>query len=156
MPLKANFVINKHMAYKRKTWQEKLHNGRAHKVERLKEKFADIPQGATMLIATPEIVDRYVRSIPRGSSTSLQQMRKDLAAAYHADYCCPVTAGIFLRIVAEAAWEQYIAGMPLNKITPFWRIIDKGSPTARKLSFGTEFIEQQRDAEGIAAGNVKS
>ena len=31
------------MAYKRKTWNEKLHNGKQYKVEVLDKKFADIP-----------------------------------------------------------------------------------------------------------------
>ena len=68
------------MAYKRKTWQEKLHNGHPDKVEVVDKKFGDVPEGATMYIATPGIVDAYIRNIPAGRHTSLQQMRKDLAA----------------------------------------------------------------------------
>jgi len=91
------------MAYKRKTWQEKLHNGHPWKVGVVDKKFADIPEGATMLVATPEIVEAYIRNISEGTNTTLQQMCKDLTAEYHAGYCCPITSGIFLRIVAEAA-----------------------------------------------------
>lgn len=120
-------------------------------MEKTGKKFADIPVGASMLVATPEIVDAYIRNIPPGTATTLRQMRSDLAAEYHAEYCCPVTAGIFLRIVAEAAFEELTNGKPLEKVTPFWRIIDRKSPTAKKLSFGTEFIEHQRAAEGLPA-----
>jgi len=137
------------MAYKRKTWQEKMHNGHPWKVEVIDKKFADIPEGATMLVATPEIVDAYIRHIPKGVHTSLQQMRRDLAAEYNARYCCPITSGIFLRIVAEAAFEEYIAGKPLKKITPFWRMIDSKAPVTKKLTFGSEFIKQQRVNEGL-------
>ena len=137
------------MAYKRKTWLEKMHNGHPWKVEVTDKKFADIPEGATMLVATPEIVDAYIRNIPKGVHTSLQQMRGDLAAEYNAQYCCPITSGIFLRIIAEAAYEEYMAGKPLKKITPFWRMIDNKAPVAKKLTFGTEFIKQQRAAEGL-------
>jgi hypothetical protein len=137
------------MPYRPKTWSEKLHNGHSAKVERLDEKFADIPAGATMLVATPEIVDHYIKQIPAGHEGSLQQMRKDLAGEYHADYCCPLTAGIFLRIVAEAAYEDYTAGEPAQKITPFWRVINSKSPVCKKLSFGTDFIQQQRAKEGL-------
>ena len=70
-------------------------------------------------------------------------MRKDLAAEYNAQYCCPVTSGIFLRIVAEAAYEEYIAGKPIKKITPFWRIIDSKIPVVQKLTFGSAFIKEQ-------------
>ncbi len=137
------------MAYKRKTWREKLHNGHNWKVEVMAKKFADIPEGATMLVATPEIVDAYIRNIPEGTQTSLQQMRKDLAAEYNAQYCCPITAGIFLRIVAEAAYEEYSEGKALKKITPFWRMIDGKAPVAKKLTFGMDFIKEQRTNEGL-------
>ncbi len=59
-----------------------------------------------MLIATPLIVEAYIKNIPEGVHTSLQQMRKDLAATYNADYSCPITSGIFLRIVAEKSYEE--------------------------------------------------
>ncbi len=102
-----------------------------------------------MLVATPEIVDAYIRHIPGGTHTSLQQMRKDLAAEYNAQYCCPITSGIFLRIVAEAAYEEYLAGKPLKKITPFWRMIDSKAPVAKKLTFGTDLIRRERAGEGL-------
>lgn len=137
------------MAYKRKTWHEKMLSGTAAKVEKTTKKFADIPEGATMLIATAEIVANYVCNIPEGTQTTLQQMRKDLAAEYHAEYCCPITSGIFVRIIAEAAYEDHLAGKPATAIIPFWRIIDMKSPTIKKLSFGTEFIIEQRKKEGL-------
>lgn len=137
------------MVYKPKTWQQKLHNGHSAKVERLEKKFADIPEGATMLVVTPEIVDAYIRNIPQGTHTSLLQMRKDLAAEHHAEHTCPLTAGIFLRIAAEAAWEDYKAGKPLESITPFWRMIDRKAPVCKKLTFGTDFIKEQREKEGL-------
>lgn len=138
------------MAYKRKTWHEKLHNGMPDKIETVDKNFADIPAGATMYIATPEIVDAYIRDIPEGHHVTLQQMRKDLAAEHNAQYCCPVTSGIFLRIVAEAAYEEYEAGKKLSEVTPFWRMIDRKVPAAKKLSFGTDFVLEQRKKEGLA------
>lgn len=138
------------MAYKRKTWAEKMKPGMEPHIEKTEKDFADIPAGAKMLIATPEIVNEYICNIPKGSTTTLQQMRKDLAAEYHADYTCPVTSGIFLRIVAENAYEAFQQGKPLNKIAPFWRMIDAKSPAAKKLSFGYDFVAEQRKKEGLA------
>ncbi len=137
------------MAYKRKTWQEKQHNNHPEKVEVVNEKFADIPAGASMYIATPLIVDAYIRNIPEGVHTSLQQMRKDLAAEHGAEYTCPITSGIFLRIVSEAAYEEFMGGKPLKKITPFWRMIDSKAPVAKKLSFGSDFVKELRQKEGL-------
>jgi hypothetical protein len=137
------------MAYKRKTWAEKMNPSARHKIEKTEKTFADIPEGSKMLIATPAIVDEYVKNIPEGTQTTLQQMRKDLAAEYHADFTCPVTSGIFLRIVAENAYEQFMQGTSRDEIAPFWRIIDLKSPTAKKLTFGTEFLREQRQTEGL-------
>ena len=138
------------MAYKRKTWAEKMKPDMEPHIEKTQKDFADVPAGTKMLIATPAIVDEYVRNIPKGTATTLQQMRKDLAAEYQADHTCPVTSGIFLRIVAENAYESYLQGKPLNKIAPFWRMIDPKSPAAKKLSFGYDFVAEQRKKEGLA------
>ena len=104
------------MAYQRKSWGEKMNVSSQAKIEKTDKSFADIPQGSTLLIATPTIVDNYLRHIPKGTHTSLQQMRKDLAAEYGAQYTCPITSGIFLRICAEKAYEEFQNGKPLNNL----------------------------------------
>lgn len=88
------------------------------------------------------------RRFQRGARI-VPQIREDLAGAYGADVTCPLTAGIFLRIAAELAWEQHQQGQPLANITPFWRILDEKSNAARKLACGVDFIVQQRCGEGI-------
>jgi hypothetical protein len=133
----------------KKSWLEKFNIDREPVVEITDKTFADIPAGSKMLIATPRVVDDYIREIPKGTHTSLQQMRKDLAAEYGAEYSCPITSGIFLRIVSELAYEQYQNGMSLQTITPFWRMIDKKAPLAKKLGFGYDFVAEQRKKEGI-------
>jgi hypothetical protein len=137
------------MAKGRKSWQEKLNNGREAIVEQLDKPYAGMAIGAKMLIPTPLLVDAYVKHIPKGVSVSLQQMRIDLAADYHADFTCPLTSGIFIRIVAEAAYEEFSNGKPLTAITPFWRIINAKAPVAKKLSFGFDFVKEQRQREGL-------
>lgn len=137
------------MAYKRKTWAEKMNPDTAPKVEITDKHFADVPEGATMLIATPTIVEEYVKHLPEGTNTTLQQMRKDLAAEYKAQYACPITTGMFLRIVSEKAYDEYKHGKDINEIAPFWRIVGLGSNTAKRLSFGTDFLAEQRRKEGL-------
>jgi hypothetical protein len=134
-------------AYKRKTWVEKRDLANEPEVKKCPKDFADIKANEKMLIASPKVVDEYIRQIPKGKEVSLQQMRKDLAAEFHADKTCPVTSGIFLRIVAEAAHEEYENGKAIGKITPFWRMINEKSPAAKKLSFGTDFLMEQRKKE---------
>ena len=135
---------------KGKTWTDKVNDPtKAFVVKKLEKDFADMPAGAKMLIATPKIVDDYVRQIPKGKSTSLATLRKDLAVEYGAEYTCPVTSGIFLRIVSEAAHEQIQNGTPVHKVAPFWRVVDRKSALNKKFSFGPDFVPQQRKREGI-------
>jgi hypothetical protein len=137
---------------KGKTWADKVNDPtKEYIVKKLDKDFADMPAGSKMLIATPKIIDEYIRQIPKGKSGSLATMRRDLASEYGADYTCPVTSGIFLRIVSEAAHEQFEKGSTLNKITPFWRVVDEKSALNKKLSFGTEFVMNQRKKEGLSS-----
>ncbi len=133
-----------------KSWTDRVSDPtKMHMVKKLEKDFADMPAGAKMLIATPQIIDEYVRQIPKGKSGRLATMRKDLAVEYGADYTCPVTSGIFLRIVSEAAHEQIEKGTPISKVTPFWRLVDEKSALNKKLSFGEAFVKQQRKKEQI-------
>ena len=136
-------------AYKRKTWVEKRDLANEPEVKKSLKDFADIKAGEKMLIPSPKIVDEYIKHIPKGKESSLAQMRKDLAAEFNADKTCPVTSGIFIRIVSEAAYEEYGLGKALNKITPFWRIINEKSPAAKKFSFGIDFLKEQRRKEKL-------
>lgn len=132
---------------KKKTWTEKLNEPKSSQVKRIDFDFSDIPSGSNMFIATPQIIDQYVHNIEFGKRSNTKTMRQDLALEHRADATCPVTTGIFLRIVAEAAYEQYEKGTPIESITPFWRVIEPNSALAKKLSFGQDFLIEQRSKE---------
>jgi hypothetical protein len=132
-----------------KSWSEKFMHPPKPSVIRLGKAFAGHGEGDQMLIPTPALVAAYVEAIPKGESRTVPQMREDLAAAHRADFTCPLTAGIFLRIAAELAWEQHQNGKPLSKVTPFWRVVDLKSPMAKKLACGVDFIVKQRQREAI-------
>ena len=53
------------MMKSKRSWNEKLHNAKDPQVKKLDKAFADMPEGCIMLIATPEIVDNYVRQISK-------------------------------------------------------------------------------------------
>jgi len=137
------------MAYKRKSWQEKLNINREPVIEEADKNFADIKAGQSMLIPTPKVVDAYIGQIPPGQQINIPTIRNDLASRFGAEMTCPITTGIFVRIAAEAAYEEFQEGMPIEKITPFWRVISETSPAAKKLTFGTGFLNKQRKKEGI-------
>lgn len=135
------------MKSRRKTWSEKYQTTAVPSVQRLEKAFGDMREGDRMLIATPKLIESYVREIPPGWTVTVKKIRADLASQHDADTTCAITTGIFLRIAAEVAWEQHQAGQKLSAIMPFWRAIDPGSPAAKKLACGPEFIRQQRDGE---------
>lgn len=140
---------------KGKSWTDKVEDPTKEAVvKKLDNDFSDMRAGEKMLIATPKILDQYVRQIPRGKSVSLVTMRKDLAREYRADNTCPLTTGIFLRIVSEAAHEQLERGVATGRVAPFWRVVDEKSPLNKKLSFGSDFVAQQRAKEGIASSTM--
>ena len=131
----------------RKPWLEKLNEKNEPKIKRIEIDFADIPAGSTMFISTPKLIDPYIKEIGVGKRVDIKTLRKDLALEHKADYTCPVTTGIFLRIVAEANYEKLQQGKSLEEITPFWRAIEPNSTFAKKLTFGQEFLLQQVDKE---------
>jgi hypothetical protein len=133
----------------KKTWLDKLNETKEPKIKRIDIDFADIPAGSNMFIATPKIIDKYIQEIGVGKRIDTKTLRKDLALAHNADYTCPVTTGIFLRIVAEANYEKLQPGKNVREITPFWRVIEPNSVLAKKLTFGQDFLLQQIEKERI-------
>jgi hypothetical protein len=131
----------------KKSWLDKLNENKESKIKRIDIDFADIPSGSIMFIATPKIIDKYIKGIGVGKLIDIKTLRKDLAIEHNADYTCPVTTGIFLRIVAEANYEMLQQEKRLEEITPFWRVIEPNSTLAKKLTFGQEFLQQQVEKE---------
>jgi hypothetical protein len=131
-------------------WNEKFQHRNQHVIKHIDKKFSDIPENSDILIATPQIFDDYIRKIPSGKSVDLKKVRQDLAKKYKVDHTCPVTTGMFVRIVAEATYEKIQKGLPIEEATPFWRVISPQTPIAKKLSFGTDFLLKMRKEEGIS------
>ena len=131
----------------KKSWLDKLNENKEPKIKRIEIDFADIPSGSMMFIATPKLIDKYIQEIGVGKRINIKTLRKDLAIAHNADYTCPVTTGIFLRVVAEANYEKLQQGKHVEEITPFWRMIEPNSALAKKLTFGQDFLLQQIEKE---------
>lgn len=134
----------------RKTWREKFETRKTPEIVVTTKDFGGIPAGSRMLIATPKIIEDYILDLPPGKVCDIRTLRNDLAAAHHVDVTCPLTTGIFLRIVAEANYEKLQQGVALDRIAPFWRVIDPGSPLAAKLTFGRKFLLDQIATESAA------
>lgn len=137
------------MATKTKSWNSRLKQAKTPVVKLLEIDFAGLKSGTTMLVSSPQEVEAYINQLPFGTTRTVTQMRADLAQQHAADGTCPVSTAIFLRVVAEAALEQLEKGSTVERITPFWRVVDPSDKVAKKLTCGPEFVRAQRVREGI-------
>jgi hypothetical protein len=133
-----------------KTWAEKMRTPPAH-IAILEKPFGGVPQGARLLISSPTDIAAWLRALPTGEFHSITEMRQALASAAGADAACPVSTSIFLRIVAEAAWDDLAAGAAVDTIAPFWRVMEPDSAIAKKLRADSNFIATQRERERAAS-----
>jgi hypothetical protein len=128
-------------------WRRRFDVAKPPKVVELESDFAGIRAGTKMLVGSPALIAAYVRKIPFGQTRSIERLRNDLARRHGATATCPVTTAIFLRVVAELAWQDLQAGRPPAEVTPFWRVVEPGSPLAKRLSCDSRWLEEQRATE---------
>jgi hypothetical protein len=95
------------------------------------------------------MVDEAICAIPEGQAVSPRELRVLLANQHGAEYTCPVTTTMMLRVVAEAANEAHERGVPLGEVTPVWRVLDRKASALRKLSFDPAYMLDQRAGEGL-------
>lgn len=132
-------------------WKTRVAKAKAAHVVVTESDFAGIRAGSRLLIASPDILVRYLMQIPSGETRTIQRLRNELARRHRADATCPVTTAIYLRAVAESAWEDLAAGVDRDAVPPFWRVIEPGSPIAKRLSCGNAVLERERAFERDAA-----
>lgn len=125
---------------------QKRDGARAPEVKRLDQALSpQFPAGA-MLIASPLAVAEAVEQVPAGRVIPMGELRARLAEHYGADYTCPLTTGIFLRIAAEAAVEEGEGG----RQTPYWRVVRDDGRLLDKLPGGAAAQAKLLLAEGVA------
>lgn len=117
------------------------------KVEELAvAKGPNYPPGR-MLVSSPLELDAVIRRIPEGRVLTVGALRENLARNHKADYTCPLTTGIFLRIVAEAAEEE--RATLGGRIAPYWRVVHDDGQLNDKLPGGVEAQARRLDEEGV-------
>ncbi len=138
------------MPYKRKTWQEKLEDSKSMpKIVPLQANFpcqrALEKMGATIgdsvVLAPPSDVLAIMSTIPKGKLITLTQICERLALKHGAQYCCTLTTGIFITIVANAAEET-------GSDVPFWRTIKNNGELNSKYPGGAEHQKALLEDEG--------
>ncbi len=134
--------------FKSKTpWQEKLQRPQEPKLVPVPPKMARFGKGK-MLIPTPKLVDDIVRRVTKGKLVTVGEIRTKLARDHGADVACPLTTGIFVRIVAEAANEASQQGA--KRVTPYWRIVRDNGELNPRFPGGVELQSRQLRDEGFA------
>lgn len=107
----------------RKTWRQKLeevhpeHGKIVDVPPKMRNRFLD----GKMIIPKPLDIDALIKGIPTGKLATVIQIRDKLAKDAKVNCCCPLTTGIFLRIVAEVAEEDLRKGK--KDVTPYWRVV---------------------------------
>jgi len=126
----------------KKSFNEKLnYSGDLPKVQYVgfDNKMAKRYGCGNMLIAAPIEYDELMKKIPEGKVITSDKIREFLAKKHKADFTCPLTAGIFINIAANASQERQAQGS--DDLTPYWRTLKKDGELNEKYPGG---IEQQR------------
>ena len=131
------------------TWRQKLerehpNHGKLVPVpERWQKRFG---QGM-MVIPRPLDVDATIRRVRKGKLLTQSRLRQHLAEMSDAACACPLTTGIFVRIVAEAAEEDLGAGK--KRVAPYWRLIRDDGKLLEKLPGGPAAQASRLSEEGF-------
>jgi len=99
-----------------------------------------------MLVAHPLEYDDVMRRVPYGKLITSEEIRKYLAQKHGADFTCPLTAGIFINLVAHASQEREDAGS--KDVTPYWRTLKKGGVLNEKYPGGIAKQKMLLEQEG--------
>ncbi len=138
------------MTYKKKTWKEKLEDKENFpKVLEFDPKFPcgkalekiGVKRGDSVVLAQPSEVNEVMKKVPEGRIITLNGICKILAKKHKAQYCCTLTTGIFVVIVANAA-EETGSGVP------YWRTIKNNGELNTKYPGGAEKQKELLEKEG--------
>lgn len=124
----------------KKSWREKFELKREPKV------IDDKKGRGKMFIPTPLLIDGLVRDIPEGELATIGQIKGRLAKDFEADFTCPMTTGLFLKMVSETAEEDMSSGK--GNISPYWRVVKDDGSLYDKFPGGVESQRRRLEKEG--------
>lgn len=98
--------------------------------------------GTRMFFAPPLYYDEIMRKVPKGKLVTINQIREYLAKKNDADFTDPMTAGIFVNIVAWASFQRN------ENITPYWRTLKSDGELNAKYPEAMELQKRLLEEEG--------
>lgn len=140
-----------------KTYNEKLYEGdNITKVIFLGDNHEYVKRygGDYMVIVSPLEYNELMKKIPKGKVITLGRIKRYLAQKHSADITCPLTAGMFVNIVAHASVEREEKGE--KDLVCFWRTLKKDGELNPKFPGGIEYQKEMLESEGheiIQKGN---
>lgn len=112
------------------------------KIVELDEEGAKKWGGKIMVIAPPTDYDEVMKKVPEGKLVTTNEIRKYMAKKYNVDITCPLTAGIFINIVAWASYQRK------ENITPYWRTLKANGELNVKYPENFEIQKRKLEEEG--------
>ena len=106
------------------------------------EKSIEKYGGDRMYFAPPIDYDKIMRLVPFGKLLTVGTIRDYFARQNGADFTEPITAGIFVSIVAWASYQRS------EDETPYWRTLKANGELNPKYPNGIEAQKQKLEAEG--------
>ncbi len=98
--------------------------------------------GNKLYIAAPMQYHELMAKVPWGKVVTADQIRAYFARQAGADATCPLTAGIFINICAQASLE------PNQERIPYWRTLKAGGELNEKYPDGIDGQRLRLEAEG--------
>lgn len=100
--------------------------------------------GNKMYFAPPIDYDKVMKKVPYGKVITVGKIREHFAKLSGADFTEPITAGIFVSIVAWASYQRS------EDETPYWRTLKANGELNAKYPNGIEAQKEKLEAEGHA------
>jgi len=98
--------------------------------------------GSRMFFAPPIDYDNVMKRIPQGKLITVGEIREHFAETNNADFTDPMTAGIFVSIVAWASEQRN------ENETPYWRTLKANGELNPKYPGGIEAQKEKLESEG--------
>ena len=99
--------------------------------------------GSRMFFAPPIEYDKVMKRIPYGKVITVGKIREYFAELSGADFTEPITAGIFVSIVAWASYQRS------EDETPYWRTLKANGELNAKYPNGIEAQKEKLESEGL-------
>jgi alkylated DNA nucleotide flippase Atl1 len=144
------------MAYRKKTWQEKLADKEGlPKVLNLEKRFPcynalhkmGVEVGEEVVLVNPSEIVECMKTVPRGRLVTIVEICKQVAKKHGVKGCCSLTTGIFIMIAAHAAEEAKGEGADLG--IPYWRTLKADGYLNEKFPGGAEAHKALLQMEGF-------